>query len=615
MSTSGDHVTTTSGVAAPDPSVGQSISSDESVQMASPAPASATRPSRDPFLSWELDRAWAPECQDAKRMSTLAGEAREPVWNAKRRHAPCSEKAPKGEGLDCIYLREDHEQQYVLALIAGTIDVDATDLAEVEGSLLFLPKPLLPMKWSPAFQRHHGDPLSEYPQGGDVLLKRDSVPRDSGYAVYAAAVLGGLGVPGRLLREYRREWRHRRRGVLKSWSQTEFYQLPQHARDTLYPKVSKDWGAAEVPARMYVPLPPVVTYRGSALVRDDDLHWTIFRTEWTALVFGRWIADVHFRGLLWRLPQKVRVWVNQLGIATLTQGSSISVTEAQSLLTDHDAVDWTQYEVIVSDSIPEDGIVRVHVAPVLYKKGKVTLEALVRSSIPRFPASAYSSPASASALPRLSVTMTGSRVPPTPVLRSAPPVPEDPYAPRASAMPSQSEPQGLPAGYDPYAPPSASTAYAVAPPASSSLTMPDPYLPAPRVHPPVSSYVAGAHTPGGGTPAAVGSAGDGDHGRSHTDFNRLYNLLAESGHAHMLTRWPDSYGRVGVDSVAAYVYYLDSECRRLASRVRTMEDVCDGLHEQLYDERRERVRWLSGALNDATQRMDEPVRKRRRDAE
>ena len=83
----------------------------------------------------------------------------------------------------------------------------------------------------------------------------------------------------------------------------------------------------------------------------------------------------------------------------------------------------------------------------------------------------------------------------------------------------------------------------------------------------------------------------------------------------MLTRWPDSYGRVGVDSVAAYVYYLDSECRRLASRVRTMEDVCDGLHEQLYDERRERVRWLSGALNDATQRMDEPVRKRRRDAE
>jgi hypothetical protein len=243
---------------------------------------------------------------DAKRMSTLASEAREHNWNSKRRHAPCSEKAPRGVGLDCIYLREDHEHHYVQNLIAGTTDVAFADSVEVDGSLLFFEKPLVPMKWSPAPQRYHGDPISEYPQAGDVFLARDSVPRDSGYAVYAAGVAGELGVPGRLLREYRREWRHRRRGVLKSWSQTEFYNLPQHAKETLYPKVPKDWSAAEVPARMFVPLPPVVTYRGSALVRGDALHWAIFRTEWTALVFGRWIADIHFRGLLWRLPHQVR---------------------------------------------------------------------------------------------------------------------------------------------------------------------------------------------------------------------------------------------------------------------------------------------------------------------
>jgi hypothetical protein len=81
----------------------------------------------------------------------------------------------------------------------------------------------------------------------------------------------------------------------------------------------------------------------------------------------------------------------------------------------------------------------------------------------------------------------------------------------------------------------------------------------------------------------------------------------------MLARFSDAHGRVGADSVASYVQYLDSECRRLSERVRHLEDAQDRLHEQLYDERRERVTWLSGALQDASQRMSEPVRKRRRD--
>jgi hypothetical protein len=61
------------------------------------------------------------------------------------------------------------------------------------------------MQWSPAPQRCHGDPIFEYPRGGDFVLPRDSVPRYSGYAVYGAGVAGNLGVPGRLLKEYRRE--------------------------------------------------------------------------------------------------------------------------------------------------------------------------------------------------------------------------------------------------------------------------------------------------------------------------------------------------------------------------------------------------------------------------
>jgi hypothetical protein len=63
----------------------------------------------------------------------------------------------------------------------------------------------------------------------------------------------------------------------------------------------------------------------------------------------------------------------------------------------------------------------------------------------------------------------------------------------------------------------------------------------------------------------------------------------------------------------AYIHYLDSECRRLATRARNLEERQDRLRNQLYVEGRERVTWLSGALHEASQRMNEPVRKRRGD--
>jgi hypothetical protein len=594
-----------------DPLVGQSISSEESVKMTSPGTSNLARASRNPFLSWELDRAWAPDCLDAQRIQTLAEEARESLWNDKRRHAPCSEKAPRGVSLDCIYLREEHEHEYVQNLVAGTAEADLPDTTEVASSLLFLSKPLVPMHWSPAPQRYHGDPIQEYPQRGDIALTRDTVPRDSGYALYAAAVSGSLNPPGRLLKEYRREWRHRRKGLLKGWSQTEFYHVPQHARETMYPKTPEGWNEIDMPARMYVPLPPVVTYRGSQLIRKDPTHWTIFRTEWTALVFGRWVADIHFRGLLWRLPPKVRVWVSQLGMAALLQGSPVTAAEAQALLTDHENVDWTRYEVVVSDTLPEDGIVKMYVAPVLYKKGKVTLENLVRSAVPRFAGLSISS-RTASESPYRPAAMADNRPANVPALRSALPPTDDPYAPRPAAAAAQAEPQGAPVGYDPYAP------VQPAAPQTSALTagdpwVVDPYLPAPRVASQAGPYAATAYTPGGGGRAMVGTPGGGERVDGDGEFARLYDLLAESGHARMLARFANSQGRVNADAVVSYVHWLDTECRRLGERVRGLQESHDRLHEQLYEERRSQVAWLSGALHSASERLNEPVRKRRRD--
>jgi hypothetical protein len=110
-------------------------------------------------------------------------------------------------------------------------------------------------------------------------------------------------------------------------------------------------------------------------------------------------------------------------------------------------------------------------------------------------------------------------------------------------------------------------------------------------------------------------AGGCDYKDGVDEFGRLRGLLAESGHASILTRWPDAYGRVGAESVASYIQFLDSERRHLSARVRTLEEFQYGLQEQLYEERRERVNRLTEDLRVASQRLDEPMRKRRREFE
>jgi hypothetical protein len=113
------------------------------------------------------------------------------------------------------------------------------------------------------------------------------VARDSAYALLRGSGVAGLGDRGRFIREYRRKKRDRRRNVLVSWSQVEFFELSAAACGSLYPALPDWWAEVEVSTAIAVPLPPVVTYRGSGLIRGDPLHWAIFRSEWTVLVFGR----------------------------------------------------------------------------------------------------------------------------------------------------------------------------------------------------------------------------------------------------------------------------------------------------------------------------------------
>jgi hypothetical protein len=138
--------------------------------------------------------------------------------------------------------------------------------------------------------------------------------------------VAGQGDPGRFIREYRREKRDSRRSVLVSWSQVEIFELlSAAARGSLYPALPEWWAEVEVSTAMAVPLPPVLTYRGRRLIRVDPLHWAIFRSEWTVLVFGRWCADVHYRVIMWHLRPKLRDWIRQMGEAELLEGSGLDV--------------------------------------------------------------------------------------------------------------------------------------------------------------------------------------------------------------------------------------------------------------------------------------------------
>jgi hypothetical protein len=105
----------------------------------------------------------------------------------------------------------------------------------------------------------------------------ESYARDSAYALFMTCYQTGHHDPGRFAAECKRELCHRSRGDLASWHQVEYYRASCEERRVLYPGIPGWWCAVEVPANMFVLLPALIEYRGSALVRHDALHWAVFK--------------------------------------------------------------------------------------------------------------------------------------------------------------------------------------------------------------------------------------------------------------------------------------------------------------------------------------------------
>jgi hypothetical protein len=157
--------------------------------------------------------------------------------------------------------------------------------------------PLLPLRW-PMSGSKTENPIEEFLPRGEIEVPGEPYARERKYAVFMSSLVAGHGDPGRFFQELRKEAANRRAGMLVSWMQFEYYRVPQGMRSTLYPRIPTHWAEWEVPNGMNAPLPTVLNYRGSALLRGDALNWCIFRTEWVVSTFARIVADAIRRELL-----------------------------------------------------------------------------------------------------------------------------------------------------------------------------------------------------------------------------------------------------------------------------------------------------------------------------
>jgi hypothetical protein len=319
--------------------------------------------SRVPFKSWVEDRQLNPNCFDSQRIDAIpdrvsgmgAGRggrglqhgASSPqlAWEARRRHTPCSVPIDPAWDMDNLYLRGVEEERYVKALAEFTANTPTRVDVKLHPDYVLHPRPFLPRPWLTS-GRKTLDPEREFPRRGQVHLHHETYARDSGYALYISSLMAGEGDPGRFVEELRKEHKNRRAGILLSWAQVEYYHLPPGLRKTLYPHPPEDWADWECPTGMAVPLPAVVTYRGSRLIRGDPLHWQIFYCEWVLNATVRFITDAHHRGLLWRLPRRILDNIPLLGLSYLLEGSRYDVATVAQLLELVGSARWTGYEQV-----------------------------------------------------------------------------------------------------------------------------------------------------------------------------------------------------------------------------------------------------------------------------
>jgi hypothetical protein len=298
---------------------------------------------------------------EIRRFQAIPENDRARAWEARRRHTPSDKEIPLSLGLDALHWRMPEEESYGhrLARLAP-LPVRSGIRPErpaISLDLVCFRWPLIPFIWPylppPIESTYRNFPpkgdLAD-PVGGEIAL-------DSAWRLREGSVRAGTGDPGRLAKEVLKEARdfsRSQRNDTRGYQQfipfhmVEYYDQGVAARADWYPARPNWWASVWVSQRMFVPLPPVLTYKSGAFLtlRSTEAERLFFdavlETEWTVMVFSRWCTDIPQRGLLWHLPARVRDNIRNLGIQPLLEGSSYRVVDVERWLWDHDQYRWAE---------------------------------------------------------------------------------------------------------------------------------------------------------------------------------------------------------------------------------------------------------------------------------
>jgi hypothetical protein len=231
---------------------------------------------RAPLRKWVVDETAAPQCFDSWRMNQIPEERREEAWLQRRRHSSCGLLVPISLAMDSTYYCFDGEKPYGYALSRLRTESLEVPLDGLGLQFICRSGPNVPFSW-PSVRASGPKAAKPASSRGQLALPGDHHPRDSADALIRVSMLAGHGNPTRFLETYWWEARHRRKGVLLSWTQVEHYEQSAMPKDKLYPKVPSWFIEYDVTGAMYFPQPGVVAYRRKALLNNDPLNLAIFR--------------------------------------------------------------------------------------------------------------------------------------------------------------------------------------------------------------------------------------------------------------------------------------------------------------------------------------------------
>ena len=150
-----------------------------------------------------------------------------------------------------------------------------------------------------------------------------------------------LDVIAPLLKKWEPQSRHRV-GHIVPFHQKEAFCFSSRGLVENCIKVPSWFGRYEVHYGLHIETPPIASYRGSALMSDDQSgEWQIFLTEWAAfasyeLMYQAWQGRFHF------LSTELRSLIRDLGFNTIMFGRDNLAPRLKTLVNEIDMIKWSE---------------------------------------------------------------------------------------------------------------------------------------------------------------------------------------------------------------------------------------------------------------------------------